>query len=677
MTEPVSSTAEETGPINSIAVLPLVNAGTESGDDYLCDGLTESIINRLAQLAQLNVLARSIVFRFKGRETDPISIGRELGVGAVLSGRMQSQDRRLIISLELVETATGWQIWGAQFDRSAAEILAIPEEIARAVSAKLQLQLTSQEQRGLEKPETGNTDAYRAYLRGRYYLNKRLTETLRQAIVHFQQATDHDPEYALAYVGLADAYALLSLYGALRPKDAFPKSKAAAMKALSLDPTLAEAHNSLGVVELFYEWDWRAAETAFRRALELNPHYADAHQRYGIYLTARERFDEAAAELELAQSLDPLSLINSTIAGYPAYYSREYERAANQFRQALEINPNFSMAHFRLGLTYSEQGKNEAALAELNISKSLSNDRDVVAALGRVYARMGDTARAQASLAELEDRAAESFVPSYDLAVIHAALGQTELALDWLEKAVEERSYWVIYLKIDPALDALRAESRFGELLSAAGLLAGSLQPDRALAGPSLDSEVNRGPAVNVTQLLVAWSEGDQTALDQLTPLVYDELRRLARAQLRNERPGHTLQTTALVNEAYLRLVDQRHVRWQNRAHFLAISAQLMRRILVDYARRRKFQKRGGGAVQVTLGEAEAISDQRAPDLVALDEALAELAQMDPRRARVVELKFFGGLNIDETAGVLKISPTTVERDWTTAKAWLYQRINS
>ena len=306
--------------------------------------------------------------------------------------------------------------------------------------------------------------------KGRHLLNKRLTEAICESITWFLQATDEDPEYAPAWVGLADAYALLSLYGASQPRDAFPKSRAAAQNALRFDPSLAEAHNAIGVVELFFQWNWAAAERAFRDALALNPDYADAHQRHAVLLIVMRRFDEARAALARAQALDPLSRIIATFAGYPAYYERDYAAAIRQFRVALQMDPNFSMAHFRLGLALAHAGDFDAALAELQVSKRLSNDRDVVAALGRVHAMRGDRKDAEAAIAELTERSKDTFVTAYAMAAIHAALGESGAALDWLERAIDERSYWLIYLNVDPALDALRAEPRFNELRKRAGL---------------------------------------------------------------------------------------------------------------------------------------------------------------------------------------------------------------
>lgn len=313
-------------------------------------------------------------------------------------------------------------------------------------------------------PAQDNHQAQQLYLRGRHLLNKRLTSTLGDAITAFLQATDQDPAFAPAWVGLADAYALLSLYGASMPRDVFPKSKAAAEAALRHDPALAAAYNSLGVVELFYEWNWSAAEEAFRRAVEFDPAYGDAHQRHGLFLTVMGRFDEAAAAMARAEAADPLSRINATIAAYPAYYSRDFEGAVRQLRRVINIDPNFSMAHFRLGIAYAELGRFNESLAELEASMRLSNDRDVIAALGRVRAMMGIRVAAEQAMAELEERSKDTFVSPYTFAVIHAALGEHARAIDLLERAFDDKSYWMIYLNVDPALDPLRADPRFEAL---------------------------------------------------------------------------------------------------------------------------------------------------------------------------------------------------------------------
>jgi TolB-like protein/Flp pilus assembly protein TadD len=457
--------AERRAPIDSLAVLPMSNESDDPNVEYLSDGITESIINRLSQLPKLKVMARSTVFQYKSRTIAPQKAARDLGVRAIVTGRVMQLGQRLIVRTELVDAATGWQLWGDQFDRDSDDILEIQETIAHEISSKLQLKLTGEDRKRLTKRYTESTEAYHLFIKGRYHLNKRLTESIQRAIEYFQQAIDVDPAYAPAYVGLADCYPLLSLYGALEPREAYPKAEAAARRALEIDDSLAEAHNSLGVIKLFYEWDWHGAEQSFQQAIQFNSGYADAYQRYGMLLVVRGRFDEATVEFDHAQALDPLSLITKTISGYAFYYARRYEEAAERFQEVIEMDRNYSMAHFRLGLSYAQQRRFDEALAELQLSAQLSGDRDVIAALGYVHGLKGDTAKAQAAFAELKEREKAGFVSAYDKALINVGLGDREQAIDWLEEAYKERSYWLIYMQVDPVIDPLRTSPRFAELL--------------------------------------------------------------------------------------------------------------------------------------------------------------------------------------------------------------------
>ncbi len=452
-------------PIDSLAVLPMANESDDPNIEYLSDGITESIINRLSQLPQLKVMARSTVFQYKSRSVLPQKAARDLGVRAIVTGRVMQLGQRLIVRTELVDAATGWQLWGDQFDRASTDILEIQETIAHEISSKLQLKLTGEDRRRLTKRYTESTEAYHLFIKGRYYLHKRLNEVMPRAIEYFQQAIDVDPVYAPAYVGLADCYPLLSLYGALEPREAYPKAEAAARRALEIDDSLAEAHNSLGVIKLFYEWDWTGAEQAFQQAIELNAGYADAYQRYGMLLVARGRFDEATVQFDHAQALDPLSLITKTISGYAYYYARRYDAAVERFQEVIEMDRNYSMAHFRLGLTYAQQRKFDEALVELQTSSRLSGDRDVVAALGYVHGLQGDASSALEALEELKQRETAGFVSAYDKALVNLGLGDLDQALAWLEEAYKERSYWLIYIQFDPALDPLRTNPRFAALL--------------------------------------------------------------------------------------------------------------------------------------------------------------------------------------------------------------------
>lgn len=444
----------------SVAVLPFINEADDAALEYWCDGLTEGLIRTLSRISGLRVKARAVVFRLKGQASDPLAVGRELGVALVVVGRVSSS--RVVV--ELVDTVSGWQVWTGEIDATPSESMAVQEQLARQVASSLRVPLSTDEQRDVERRVTRSSPAYQSFMKGRYFLNRRLTETLAPALACFRDATDQDPAFALAYVGLADTYVLLSLYGTSRPLDVYPPSRAAALQALALDDSLAEAHNSLAVCELFYGWNWSAAEESFLKALDRNPDYADAHQRYGMYLVARGRFDDAREALAIAQALDPLSLITGTIAGYPDYYQRRYVEAEQQFSRVLQLDPQFSMAHFRRGLALTQLGRYEEAEAALQTSKRLSDDRDVVAALGRLWALQRRVTDAEAAIAELHERSRSTFVTAYALAAIEAALGRMDEACAWLERALEERSYWLIYLDVDPALDPLRGDARFARI---------------------------------------------------------------------------------------------------------------------------------------------------------------------------------------------------------------------
>ena len=457
-------TAHSSG--NSIAVLPLANESQDPHAEYLSDGITESIINHLAQLPQLKVIARSTVFRYKGRDVAPEKVGRELGVNVVLTGRVLLLGDKLIVRTELVDAVEGWQLWGEQYNRFSSDILELQEVIAQDISGKLQVRLTGEDRKRLAKRPTDNTEAYHLFIKGRYYLNKRLNEKIPKAVDYFKAAIDLDPTYAAAYVGLADCYPLLTLYGALSPRDAYTKAEAAAGKALEIDGSLADAHNALGVIKLFYTWDWSGAEQKFLQAIELNPSYADAHQRYGMLLVAKRRFEEAEREFEKALVIDPLSLITRTFSGYPFYYAHNFDAAVNRFKEVIEMDQGYSMAHFRLGLAYAQLGRYSEALDELHSSQRISGDRDIVAALGYVQAKAGNVDAAHEALNELNRLEETSFVSAYDRALVFLGLGDVERSLEWLEQARNERSYWLIYVNSDPVLDPLRTSSRFEALRS-------------------------------------------------------------------------------------------------------------------------------------------------------------------------------------------------------------------
>ena len=455
--------------IDSLAVLPIENSSADPEMDYLSDGVTGSIINSLAQLPKLHVMSQGTTFRYKGREVDPMQIGRDLAVRAVLMGRILQRGGRVLISAELVDTSDGCHLWGAQYTRPFSDIFAVQEEIAGEVVANLRLKLTGEDKRKLVKRHTTDLEAYQLYLKGRYFWNKTTQEGARRGIEYFQQAIDRDPGYAPAYAGLADCYSLLSTVGMLPPKELLPKAKAAALKALKLDEAIGEAHTALGFVKLIYEWDWGGAETEFKKALELDSNDDWVHQAYGLYLAATGRFDESVAEMKRAQEMDPLTPASNMI-GMPFYYARQYDEAIHQFRKALEMNLEFSNTRFRLGLAYAQKGMHEAAISEFQRALHFSADSDATGALGHVYAKSGNKDEAKAVLAELKKKAESEYVPSYDVAIIHVALGETDEAFEWLHRAYEERCYWLIYLKVDPILDTFRSDPRLTDLIRRIGL---------------------------------------------------------------------------------------------------------------------------------------------------------------------------------------------------------------
>jgi len=378
--------ASNAAAIESIAVLPFVNASGNAEVEYLSDGMTESLINNLSQLPHLSVKARSSVFRYKGREVEPQQVAKELSVQAILNGRLVQRGDDLTLYLSLVDARNGNQLWGEQYNRKLTDLVALQSEIARDVSQKLRARLSGADEQKLAKNYTENVEAYQLYLKGRYFWNKRTPEGDQKSIEYFGQAIETDPNYALAFVGLADAYSSLPFVSEAPPKEAFPKAKAAAIRAIEIDDTLAEAHVSLGWARLL-DWDWSGAEEELKRSIELNPNYPTAHHRYSRYLVDMGRFHEAIAEAKRAQELDPLSLIISTNVGQSLLYARQYDQAIEAFRKTLEIDPNFWVAHLFLGRAYEQKRMYAEAIAELQkAGDSSRGNSEVISTLGYVHA---------------------------------------------------------------------------------------------------------------------------------------------------------------------------------------------------------------------------------------------------------------------------------------------------
>jgi len=448
--------------IDSIAVLPFANASGDANTEYLSDGITEGVINSLSQLPQLQVMARSTVFYYKGRNDDPRKIGRDLHVGAVLVGRILQRGDRVNIQTELVDVATGSQIWGEQYSRNLADLQAVQEEIPREISGKLKLKLRGEEESRLAKREMRDPQAYQLYLKGLSAFNKRGAESLKRAIQYFEQAVALDPKYVQAYVGLANTYGVISSYsGGLPPKEAFPKAKAAALRALELDESLAEAHTALALVKATYEWDWAGAEREFKRALELNPNYANGRYFYAfMYLAPMGRHEEAIAEMKRALETDPLSLIINANLGEIYYYARRYDQAIEQGRRTLEIDSDFVVAHNNLKDVYEQKGMFENATAEI---EKLGGAAPL---LQKAYAAAGARGYWQKRLELLLDRLKRGeYIGPAIIAKIYAQLGDKDRAFEWLEKAYADRDSDLSYLRVESPYDPLRSDPRFQDLL--------------------------------------------------------------------------------------------------------------------------------------------------------------------------------------------------------------------
>ncbi|MGH9833215.1 MAG: protein kinase domain-containing protein [Blastocatellia bacterium] len=457
--------------INSIAVLPFViqntdpNAGPNSGVDaqLLSDAITDSIINNLSQLANLNVKSRGAVLRFRGREVDPQEVARDLDVHAVLTGRILQRGGDLQVSVALVDAHDNRHLWGEQYNRKIADLLLIQQEIAREVSDKLRLKLSGEEKRRM--------DAHQLYLKGRNAWNKRTAEGMQEGIKYFEQATQIDPTYAPAYVGLADCYNMLVNYSMAPGKEAFPKAKAAAEKALELDQNLAEAHAALAFIHYLWEWNWFDSEREFKRAIELKPNYGAAHQWYSSLLAVMGRMDEALAEAKRAQELDRFSLIVSSHPAWINYLARNHNQAIEQARQIIKLDPNFFPARRYLALAYEDQRKYNEAIAEFQRAVSLSRDSTLVKSeLGHAYAAAGKRKEAQQLIAELRQLAAERRASPYHLALIFAGLGEKDRVIELLNQAFDERAERLVWLRVDPRFDKLRADARFNDLLQRIGL---------------------------------------------------------------------------------------------------------------------------------------------------------------------------------------------------------------
>ena len=457
--------------IDSIAVLPFQNTSGEPDSEYLSDGMAESLINSLSRLPHLSVKSRSSVFRYKGKEVEPQKVASELSVQAILNGRVVQRGDDLTLYLSLVDGQTGNQLWGEQYNRKLTDLAALQNEIARDVSQNLRARLSSADEQKLAKNYTENAEAYQLYLKGRYFWNKRSPEGHRKSIEYFNQAIEKDPNFALAFLGLADAYASLPFDSDVPPREAYPKAKAAATRALEVDAKLAEAFSSLAAVKFNYDWDFPGAEEELKRAIGLNPNDAIVHQRYGRYLSLMGRHQEAIAEAKRARELDPLSLLINALVGDTLFYAHQYDQAIEELRKPLEIEPNFWIAHLYLGKAYEQKRMYSESIAELQKARDFSGDiSEPISMMGYVYAVSGRRSEAQQALNELKERSKQRYVPPYDIAMVYVGLGDKEQAFQWLDKAYEDRNQFMTRLKTEPKFDSLRSDPRFADLVRRVGL---------------------------------------------------------------------------------------------------------------------------------------------------------------------------------------------------------------
>lgn len=454
------------GSVQSLAVLPFKSLNPEDGANYLGLGMADVLITRLSSLNQIVVQPISAVRVYDRQDAHPLMAGRELKVDAVLDGTFQKLSGRLRVTLRLHDVRDGKTLWSGKFDESFTDIFKVQDSISEQIAQALALNLTREKRSLAFKRYTDNSAAYERYLKGRYWWSKRTVVGLNKAIGHFDQAIQLAPDYALAYAGLADCYNLLSIVEAMPPQEAFPKAKSAALKALDLDITLAEAHTSLGWTKYVYEWDWQGAESEFRQAIELSPGYSIAHDWYGVCLAQRGRFDEALAELKQAELLDPISFFIQVHIGWLYYYSGRYDLAIDRYQKVLEMDPNYPWARMHLSQAYEQKGRYAEAIAELKqVLASATNSQRYLARLGRLYALKGDRREAQKLLNELLEMEKERYVSPYSLALVYAGLNEKERALYWLRKGVDQRAGRMVRLQFDPRFNNLRSEPEFERIL--------------------------------------------------------------------------------------------------------------------------------------------------------------------------------------------------------------------
>jgi len=450
----------------SIAVLPFKDLSPHKDQEYFCDGMADTLIHVLTNIEDLRVVARTSAFSFKGKEQDIREIGRTLNAETVLEGSVQKAGNKLRITTQLIKVEDGYHLWSEQYNRDMDDVFSIQDEISLMIADKLKIKLASKEKTLLVKRYTDNLEAYNLYLKGRFFLSKSTLVSLRESIKYFQQAIEKDPTYALAYAGIADCYILLGvLYTS--PKEAFPRAKVAAEKALEIDEALAEAYASLGLVRLFYDWDWPSAEQELLRAIELNPKYATAHIWYSVYLTVMGMHDDAINEAKRALELDPISPLTTWLAGTTFYYARQFDQAIKEAQKALEIDPNNLPAHMLIFMAYLEKFEYTKAIAQLQKGMDISGSGELPQITRQLisYALLEEYHEIEKVSDELNSGLRQEYFSPYYIASFYLTIDQEDKAFEWLERAYQEHDHWLIILRVDPKFDSIRSDPRYKTLL--------------------------------------------------------------------------------------------------------------------------------------------------------------------------------------------------------------------
>lgn len=448
----------------AIVVLPLENLSGDKDQDYFADGMTDELTANLAKIRSLRVISRSTAMAYKGTHKPLSQIAQELHVDAVVEGTVLRAGQRVRITAELVQVSTDQHLWADTYESQIGDILALQNRVSSAIVDQIRIKLTPEDKERLAKNPSVSPEAYEDYLKGRYYWNKRSGEGFAKAIGYFEDATRKDPQYALAYAGLADCYGIIgaTIFGNLPAAEAAPKAKAAAIRALEIDPSLAEAETSLAIAKFNYDWDWAGAAEGFKRAIQMDPSYATAYQRYSLYSIAMGRFGDSFEQINKARELDPLSISINSSLGWRFYLARQYDRAIEQLRNTLEMDPSYEWARLILGQAYEQKGEYKLAIEELRKAVELSHNSPLmISALAHTYAATGNYSEAQRLLGHLEAQSKTQYVSPYYIAVVYLGMGKNELAMDWMERAFADRSNGLVFLRVEPELDPLRSNPRF------------------------------------------------------------------------------------------------------------------------------------------------------------------------------------------------------------------------